>query len=79
VIASIAVAPFALTAGTTMRLVECDGVELLEAAEGLQLEGIVSKRRTAPFRSGDCRDWVKVKMVHWRAANRERWRMFNKA
>jgi bifunctional non-homologous end joining protein LigD len=61
-----------------LRLVECfdDGVKLLEAAERLQLEGIVSKRLAAPHRSGDCRDWVKVKTVHWRATNRERWRMF---
>jgi ATP-dependent DNA ligase len=53
-------------------------VELPEAAEDLQLEGIVSKRWAAPYRSGDCRDWVKVKTVHWRATNRERWRMFRK-
>jgi ATP-dependent DNA ligase len=45
---------------------------LLEAAERLQLEGIVSKRRAAPYRSGECRDWVKVKMAAWREANRER-------
>jgi hypothetical protein len=25
------------------------------------LEGIVSKRLTAPYRSGPCRDWIKVK------------------
>jgi bifunctional non-homologous end joining protein LigD len=63
-----------------LHLVECfdDGVELLEAAEGLQLEGTVSKRRAAPYRSGDCRDWVKVKTAHWRTANQERWRMFHK-
>jgi bifunctional non-homologous end joining protein LigD len=38
-----------------------DGVKLLEAAERHGLEGIVSKRRDAPYRSGECRDWVKVK------------------
>jgi bifunctional non-homologous end joining protein LigD len=61
-----------------LHLVECfdDGVELLEAVEGLQLEGIVSKHRAAPYRSGDCRDWVKVKTAYWRATNRERWRKF---
>jgi bifunctional non-homologous end joining protein LigD len=61
-----------------LRLVECfdDGVKLLEGAERLQLEGIVSKRRAAPYRSSDCRGWVKVKTAHWRATNRERWRMF---
>jgi hypothetical protein len=37
-----------------LHLVECfdDGVELLEAAEGLQLEGTVSKRRAAPIAPG---------------------------
>jgi bifunctional non-homologous end joining protein LigD len=64
-----------------LRLVESfnDGQELLEGAERLQLEGIVSKRRAAPYRSGDCSDWVKVKTAHRRATHRERWRMFNKA
>jgi bifunctional non-homologous end joining protein LigD len=64
-----------------LRLVECfdDGVKLLEGADRLQLEGIVSKRRAAPYRSGDCRDWVKVKTAHWREINRERWRLFHNA
>jgi hypothetical protein len=50
----------------SLRLVERfdDGGELLKAAERLQLEGIVSKRRVAPYRSGDYRDWVKVKTAH---------------
>ena len=38
-----------------------DGSALLAAAERHGLEGIVSKRRGAPYRSGECRDWVKVK------------------
>jgi bifunctional non-homologous end joining protein LigD len=64
-----------------LHLVECfdDGVDLLAAAEGLELAGIVSKRRANPYRSGDCRDWVKAKTAHWRATNRDRWGMFNKA
>ena len=64
-----------------LQLVECfdDGVDLLAAAEGLELQGIVSKRRAAPYRTGDCRDWVKVKTAHWRTASQERWRMLNKA
>ena len=53
-----------------------DGVKLLEAAERMQLEGIVSKRRASPYRSGECNDWRKVKTVAWREAHRERWRMF---
>jgi bifunctional non-homologous end joining protein LigD len=55
-----------------------DGAKLLEAAEQHGLEGIVSKRRGAAYRSGECRDWVKVKTSAWREANRERWRMFER-
>ena len=42
------------------------------------LEGIVSKRRASPYRSGSRSGWIKVKTEPWRAANRERWRMFEK-
>jgi ATP-dependent DNA ligase len=61
-----------------LHLVEAfdDGAKLLATAERMKLEGIVSKRRTAPYRSGECRDWRKVKTVAWREANRERWRLF---
>jgi bifunctional non-homologous end joining protein LigD len=55
-----------------------NGAKLLEAAERHGLEGIVSKRARAPYRSGPSRDWVKVKTAGWRAANRERWRLFEK-
>jgi hypothetical protein len=37
---------------------------------------VVSKRRSAPYRSGACRDWRKVKTTAWREANRERWQLF---
>lgn len=37
----------------------------------------LSKRR-APYRSGECRDWRKVKTIAWREANRERWRLFER-
>jgi len=53
-----------------------DGPALLRVAEERGLEGIVSKRRDAPYRSGECRDWRKVKTTAWREANRERWRLF---
>jgi bifunctional non-homologous end joining protein LigD len=61
-----------------LRLVEAfnDCEMLLNAAEGTHLEGIVSKRSAAPYRSGECRDWVNVKTEAWRKANRERWREF---
>src|SRR5262249_14754866 len=56
-----------------------DGLALLHVAEQRGLEGTVSKRRDAPYRSGECRDWRKVKTQAWREANRERWRLFEKA
>jgi hypothetical protein len=37
---------------------------------------VVSKRRDAPYRSGECRDWRKVKTLAWRESNRDRWRLF---
>ena len=53
-----------------------DGQALLRIAERHKLEGVVSKRRDAPYRSGPCRDWRKIKTAQWKAANRERWRLF---
>jgi bifunctional non-homologous end joining protein LigD len=53
-----------------------DGLALLRVAEQRGLEGVVSKRRDAPYRSGECRDWRKIKTMAWREANRERWRLF---
>jgi bifunctional non-homologous end joining protein LigD len=53
-----------------------NGAKLLEAAERQGLEGIVSKRQASAYRSGPSRDWVKTKTAAWRAANRERWRLF---
>src|SRR5262249_52082343 len=55
-----------------------DGLALLSAAEERGLEGIVSKRRDASYRSGECRDWRKVKTLAWREANKERWRLFER-
>jgi bifunctional non-homologous end joining protein LigD len=55
-----------------------DGAKLLASAERMLLEGIVSKRRNSHYRSGECRDWVKIKTAAWRAANRERWRLFDR-
>ena len=47
-----------------------DGAKLLASAERLKLEGIVSKRWAAPYRSGECSDWRTIKTVAWREANR---------
>jgi len=41
------------------------------------LEGIVSKRKDAPYRSGKG-DWVKVKTAKWRETNMDRGELFNK-
>ena len=38
-----------------------DGSTVFRHACKLRLEGIVSKRLTAPYRSGPSRDWIKVK------------------
>ena len=56
-----------------------DGLALLRVAEARGLEGVVSKRRSAPYRSGECRDWRKVKTVAWRETNKERWRIFDRS
>ena len=56
-----------------------DGMALLRAAEEHRLEGVVSKRCDAPYRSGDCRDWRKVKTAAWREANKQRWRLFEQS
>jgi bifunctional non-homologous end joining protein LigD len=53
-----------------------DAQALLDAAIGLGLEGVVSKKRGSAYRSGPCHSWVKVKTAQWRDANRERWKLF---
>ena len=46
--------------------------------ERMGLEGIVSKRRDQFYRSGKNPNWIKVKTATWRAANRERYNLFEK-
>ena len=55
-----------------------DPAALLGACETNGIEGIVSKRREDPYRSGSKSGWIKVKTVTWRAANRERYKLFEK-
>lgn len=43
-----------------------DPQAILAFAETHRLEGIVSKKREAPYRSGKTRAWVKCKTEHWR-------------
>jgi bifunctional non-homologous end joining protein LigD len=61
-----------------LRLVDtfANGEQLLEVAARHGIEGVVSKRKASPYRSGPSRDWHKVKTARWRAANPERWRLF---
>lgn len=56
-----------------------DGVKLLEAAGRMRLEGIVSKKRSAPYVAGVNCGWIKVKTREWREANRERYKLFERA
>jgi bifunctional non-homologous end joining protein LigD len=51
-----------------------DGPALLRAAGEQGLEGIVSKHRNAPYRSGHTDAWIKVKVPGWNEANRRRFK-----
>jgi bifunctional non-homologous end joining protein LigD len=53
-----------------------DPVKLLTTVEKMGLEGIVSKRRNAPYRSAAQKNWVKVKCKAWLEANQDRWEHF---
>jgi bifunctional non-homologous end joining protein LigD len=55
-----------------------DADKLLAATARMGLEGIVSKKRSAPYVAGPNCGWVKVKTQPWRQANRERYKMFEK-
>jgi len=55
-----------------------DGEKLMSECKRRGLEGIVSKIKDAPYRSGTRSGWIKVKCAAWREANRERWAMFEK-
>ncbi len=56
-----------------------DVEELLKAATRFGLEGIVSKKRRSPYFAGPACGWIKVKTREWREANRERYKLFEKA
>ena len=51
-----------------------DGAALLRAVGEQGLEGIVSKYRNAPYRSGHTDAWIKVKAPGWTEANRRRFK-----
>jgi bifunctional non-homologous end joining protein LigD len=49
---------------------EGDGAKMFAAACKLGLEGIVSKKPNAPYRSGPSKTWIKVKNPESAAARR---------
>jgi bifunctional non-homologous end joining protein LigD len=55
-----------------------DGERLLAECDKRGLEGIVSKRRSSPYRSGKQASWIKVKCQAWREANRDRHKLFER-
>ena len=54
-----------------------DGEKLLASCERMGLEGVVSKKKDAAYRSGKG-DWIKVKCDTWRKANKDRGELFNR-
>lgn len=55
-----------------------DRIALLRAAEEHGLEGVVSKRKDLPYRSGRCPHWQEVKTAAWHAANADRGERFKR-
>jgi len=48
-----------------------DAKKLLAACDARELEGIISKKKDEPYRSGKG-DWIKVKCRSWRETNKDR-------
>ena len=61
---------------TSAPLVFNDATALLTVVEAMGLEGIVSKRIDAPYRSGTRCGWIKVKTAAWKPIGQERQRRF---
>jgi bifunctional non-homologous end joining protein LigD len=55
-----------------------DAEKLLKECRRLGLEGIVSKKNDAPYRSGKC-DWVKIKCAQWKEENKNRGELFRQS
>jgi bifunctional non-homologous end joining protein LigD len=49
-----------------------NGIELFDAADRVELEGIVAKRTDSPYCRGRSRDWLKIKTKHGRAIDDQR-------
>ena len=60
-------------AGIALVLSFDDGAALMNACMEHGLEGVVSKKRDAPYRSGRSPTWLKSKTPTWRQANKDRW------
>ncbi len=61
----------------TQRIVYCkhigeSGEKLFQAADQLELEGVIGKKATSPYRAGRTPNWVKVKTAHGRHIDEER-------
>ena len=56
-----------------------DPIALMAECERLGFEGIVSKRKDSIYRSGPRCGWIKTKCQGWRAANKDRGKLFEKA
>ena len=56
-----------------------DGARLLSSWEQMGIEGVVSKKRAAPYRSGLRSGWLKTKCADLAGQRtRERWKLFEK-
>ena len=56
-----------------------DAEKLVAVAEKMGLEGIVSKKSDQSYVSGKNAGWIKVKTSAWRAANKDRFELFDKS
>lgn len=54
-----------------------NGEQLLAECRKRRLEGIVCKRKRAPYKSGKC-DWSKVKCTQWQKDNKDRGELFTR-
>ena len=55
-----------------------DGDALFEACARQKMEGVVSKRKDLPYKSGKCLHWRKSKCSAWREDNKERYKLFGR-
>jgi bifunctional non-homologous end joining protein LigD len=56
--------------GSTRLIEDVDGAVVFRQACVMGLEGVVAKRRNSRYRSGRCREWIKIKNPDAAAATR---------